>query len=140
TDIRPVRDPLTDRPKYIYRDLQFQLDYDAVQQLLMGESLYGDPSLCIRELIQNSLDALELRELRLKLKSKGCQHEAVDGELVRPGWVRELDGRERELGVDMEWGVVEATGQHWIRISDCGAGMTEEIIEKYFAQLGKSFY
>ena len=26
----------------------------------MGESLYGDPGLCICELLQNALDALEL--------------------------------------------------------------------------------
>ncbi len=67
----------------------------------MGESLYGDPGLCIRELLQN---ALELRELRLKMKQKGEPHEPVDGELIRPGWVREPDGREEELRVTLSLG------------------------------------
>ena len=56
------------RPIYTYRDLNFQdLDQDEIQKLLMGESLYGDPDLCIRAALQNALDALELRDLRLKM-------------------------------------------------------------------------
>ena len=70
----------------------------------MGESLYGDPGLCIRELLQNALDALELHELRLKMKQKGEAREPVDGELIRPGWVRGSDGREEELRVTLDWG------------------------------------
>lgn len=139
-DIRPARDPLTDQPKYVYHDLQFRLDQDEIQQLLMGESLYGDPGLCIRELLQNALDALELRELRLKMKQKGEAREPVDGELIRPGWVREPDGREEELRVTLDWGTDEETGQQWLRVTDNGVGMTEEVIKNYFTQIGKSFY
>lgn len=139
-DIRSARDPLTDQPKYVYHDLQFRLDQDEIQQLLMGESLYGDPGLCIRELLQNALDALELRELRLKMKQKGEAREPVDGELIRPGWVREPDGREEELRVTLDWGTDEETGQQWLRVSDNGVGMTEEVIKNYFTQIGKSYY
>lgn len=139
-DIRPARDPLTDQPKYVYHDLQFRLDQDEIQQLLMGESLYGDPGLCIRELLQNALDALELRELRLKMKQKGEPREPVDGELIRHGWVREPDGREEELRVTLDWGTDEETGQQWLRVTDNGVGMTEEVIKNYFTQIGKSYY
>ena len=59
----------------------------------MGESLYGDPGLCIRELLQNALDALELLELRLKMKQKGEAREPADGDWLRPGWVREPAAR-----------------------------------------------
>ena len=38
-------------PVYIYHDLQFRLDQDKIQKLLMGTALYGDPGLCIRELL-----------------------------------------------------------------------------------------
>ncbi len=62
---------------------------DEIQQLLMGESLYGDPGLCIRELLQNALDALELRELRLKMKQKGETGAPANSGLIHPGWVRE---------------------------------------------------
>lgn len=139
-DIRAARDPLTDQPKYVYYDLQFRLDQDEIQQLLMGESLYGDPGVCIRELLQNALDALELRELRLKMKQKGEAREPVGGDWLRPGWVREPDGREEELRVTLDWGTDEATGQQWLCVTDNGVGMTEEIIKNYFTQIGKSFY
>jgi hypothetical protein len=48
------------QPIYSYHDLQFQPDHDEIMQLLMGDNLYGDPGLCIRELLQNALDAVEL--------------------------------------------------------------------------------
>ena len=102
----------------------------------MGESLYGDPGLCIRELLRS---ALEMRELRLKMKQKGEAREPVDGELIRPGWVREPDGREEELRVTLDWGTDEETGQQWLRVTDNGVGMTEEVIKNYFTQIGKSF-
>lgn len=139
-DVRAARDPRTGQPKYIYHDLQFHLDQHEVQNLLMGETLYGDPSLCIRELIQNSLDALELRELRLKMKHKSDSYARLNGERTRPGWVRESDGREDELRVMLDWGVDEHTGQYWLRVADNGVGMTLDVIKKYFTQIGKSFY
>lgn len=132
-DIRPARDPLTDQPKYVYHDLQFRLDQDETQQLLMGESLYGDPGLCVREQLQNAVDALELRELRLKMKQKCGAREPVDGELIRSGWVRESDGREEELRVTLDWGTDEETGQQWLRV-------TEEVIKNYVTQIVKSFH
>lgn len=139
-DIRPTRDSLTDEPKYVYHDLQFQLDQGEIQQLLMGESLYGDRDLCVRELLQNALDALELRELRLKMKQKGGTHEPVDGELTRPGWVREPNSLEEELRATLTWGTDEASGQHWLRVTDNGVGMTEDVIKDHFTQIGKSYY
>ena len=140
--IRAVRDANTDQPKYIYHDLQFRLDQDELQQLLMGESLYGDPALCIRELLQNALDALELRELRLKMKRKGEAREPVDGFIhpTKKGWIINETGEEEELRVTLDWGTDEETGQQWLRVTDNGVGMTEEVIKNYFTQIGKSFY
>ncbi len=80
--IHSARDPATDRPRYVWHDLQFRLQQDQIRQLLLGESLYGDHSLCIRELIQNALDALEVRELRLKMKRQNTNVEFVDGDLA----------------------------------------------------------
>ncbi len=139
-DVRAKHDSLTDKPSYLYYDLQFKLDQNEIQELLMGESLYGDPSLCIRELVQNALDALELRELRLKIKQKTQAPEPDVGELVRPGWVREPDGKQQELRVLVDWGADEATGQEWLRVTDNGIGMSDEVIKKYFTQIGKSYY
>ena len=40
----------------------------------------------------------------------------------------------------MRWGTDEETGQQWLRVTDNGVGMTEEVIKNYFTQIGKSFY
>lgn len=49
---------------YESTELRFRLADDRVQELLMGEQLYGDPALAIRELYQNALDACRYREAR----------------------------------------------------------------------------
>ena len=41
---------------YRYHELEFSLSRDEIVKLLMTDKLYGDPSLAIRELMQNSLD------------------------------------------------------------------------------------
>ena len=46
---------------YIYHDLEFSLSRDEVVKLLMADRLYMGPWLCIRELLQNALDALRHR-------------------------------------------------------------------------------
>ncbi len=123
---------------YTYHDWHFRLDQDEIIRLLMGETLYGDPSLCIRELLQNALDAVELRDLRMQLRSKGG-HPAgpVDGEQTQPGSFL-LNGKKEPLAVELTWG--EKDGHQFIRISDNGVGMTEKVIADYFTQIGKSFY
>ena len=42
-------------PAYQTPHVNFQLAHDEVRELLMGEQLYGDPSLAIREMYQNAL-------------------------------------------------------------------------------------
>ncbi|MFC1713106.1 hypothetical protein ACFL6S_05530 [Candidatus Poribacteria bacterium] len=117
-------------PLYIYKDIEFRLDQNEIQQLLMGESLWGDPSLCIRELLQNALDALDMRNLRRQLEKAGeTLAEPVD---TLP------DGE--ELRVVLTWGCDEESGQEYILVKDNGVGMTIDIITNYFTQIGKSFY
>ena len=129
---------------YEFQDIQFQLDQDEILQLLMGENLYGDPSLCIRELLQNALDACELRDLRLQLRSKGgMPAEAVDGTPLpeKPGFFRDsTTGQEVPLEVHLTWGFDDGRQQYWLQVEDNGVGMTEEAVKRYFTQIGKSFY
>ena len=62
----------------------------------MGESLYGDPALCIRELVQNALHALELRELRLKVQDTGdTLRDPVDSL-----------GKDEQLHVELTWALM----------------------------------
>ena len=48
--------------KYIYFDLEFSLSRNEIVNLLMTDKLYSKSYLCIRELLQNSLDALRHRK------------------------------------------------------------------------------
>lgn len=43
-------------------DLQFLMDYVSISNLLMGENLYSDKKAALREIIQNSLDAVSIRK------------------------------------------------------------------------------
>ena len=124
--VTEAQDPQSGRKLYIYQDIHFRLDQDEIQKLLMGTALYGDPGLCIRELLQNALDALELRELRLKMPKK-ARHEPVD----------DLNGG--ELRVELTWGGNPEKGE-FIRVTDWGVGMTRRVIQEYFTKVGKSYY
>ena len=116
---------------YIYHDLQFRLDQDEIQKLLMGKALYGDPGLCIRELLQNALDALELRKLRLKMLEETDETPREKVDCLRRG---------EELQVTLTWGRDPKTEQEFIRVTDNGVGMTRKVIQDYFTQVGKSYY
>lgn len=114
------------RPRYEYHDYRFELRQDEILEILMGEQLYGEPELCIRELLQNALDALELRDMRLRLPPDEC---------LEPVDPLRLD---EQLHVELTWG--EDDGRPFIRMRDNGVGMTRRIIEQYFMQVGRSYY
>ncbi len=128
-----IRAALDDQGRrvYVFHDLQFELDQHEIQQLLMGESLYGDPTLCLRELLQNSLDALQMRDLRLKVLVQDPDARLEPTNSLRPS---------EELQIKMTWGRDSATDREYIRVWDNGCGMTREVLERYFTKLGKSYY
>ena len=103
-DVNPKGHPY--HPIYIYHDLQFRLDQDEIQKLLMGTALYGDPGLCIRELLQNALDALELRKLRLKMLEETDETPREKVDRLRRG---------EELQVTLTWGRDPKTEQEYIQ-------------------------
>lgn len=96
---------------YEYRDFRFELDYRRVLDLLMGEGLYGDPVVALRELLQNSVDAVRYRESLEKREGNG----------YRP--IIEVSLKNNELIVE-----------------DNGIGMDEEIFKNYFMKVGRSYY
>lgn len=116
---------LTDRsrigPKdqaYIYHDLEFSLSRDEVVRLLMTDRLYGSPSLCIRELLQNGLDAVRLRHALFR-REPGAEWKA--------GAVR----LEHLVGGD---------GREIVRCTDNGVGMDEHIVTQFLTRVGRSYY
>ncbi|MFI0352286.1 caspase family protein [Actinomadura sp. 9N407] len=106
---------------YTSAGIRFQLDDARVQELLMGENLYGDTDLAIREIYQNALDACRYRQARTEyLRATG-----------RP--VPEWEGRIRfTQGID-------AQGRPYIDCEDNGIGMGVRELRDVFAQAGVRF-
>ncbi len=110
--LKPVtKENIRSNEEYIYSDFHFKLDFHRVIDLLMGERLYGDPTLTLRELLQNSVDAVRYREAM----------EKNEGNPYVPFIKVTLKDEE-------------------LIIEDNGIGMDEYIFENYFLQIGKSYY
>jgi hypothetical protein len=107
--------PLDDA--YRSHDLEFSLSRDKVVRLLMTDKLYGKGHLCIRELLQNSLDALRYRKA---LFSEASSH-----------W---------EQGIVKFRHYVNADGYEVLECKDNGSGMDDEIIQNHFVKVGRSYY
>lgn len=91
---------------------------------LLVEPLYGkEPSVGVRELIQNSVDAV--RELDAWCEAHGVKKESLD-----------LPDLEADVMVDF---IQQDDGQWILRIQDRGIGMTADTIQNYFLRAGASF-
>jgi len=101
---------------YIYRDWEYSLDRSKVYDLLMGKNLYVDMSVCVRELLQNAVDAVRAR----------WGKEAPErGKIICRRLVKNRDGKDFEV----------------IEIEDNGIGMDEDIIENHLLKVpAESFY
>ncbi|MER7802160.1 caspase family protein [Streptomyces parvulus] len=79
--VNPAEDN-EERRTYEPTELRFRLADDRIQELLMGEELYGDPALAIRELYQNALDACRYRQARTQyLRATGTQLSSYVGKI-----------------------------------------------------------
>jgi hypothetical protein len=98
--------------------VRFRLAEDRVQELLMGEQLYGDPALAIRELYQNALDACRYREARTEYLRRTRD------------FTEDWAGRIRfDQGVDHG-------GRPYLDCVDNGIGMGVRELSEVFAQAG----
>lgn len=98
-------------------DLKLNVDYGAIVNLLMGEKVYGDKRYGLRELIQNSIDACKvMREYAPKLE------------------VYKYDEYIPKIQIILDY------GNNQLRIRDNGIGMSEDVLKKYFLNIGKSYY
>jgi hypothetical protein len=98
-------------------DLEFSLSRNEIVRLLMTDKLYGREHLCIRELLQNSLDALRYR--KALFKEAGT---AWDG--------GQVDFRH----------YVDSDGFEVLQCTDNGVGMDDDIIQNHFVRVGRSYY
>ena len=108
-------------PRYDPGGFRFRLAPDRVQELLMGEQLYGDRSLAIRELYQNALDACRYREARTAYRR------AVTGQALP--WSGEI---KIQQGVDER-------GRPYIDCIDNGVGMGKVELDQVFSYAGARF-
>lgn len=100
---------------YVFRDLSLRISQSAIHSLLMGERLYAEPSVAIRELVQNAVDACIARQ---KLEdATGCIQE-VTISIVKDA----------------------ADDRSWLEVRDNGIGMDEHVLGEYFLQLGTTYY
>jgi hypothetical protein len=102
---------------YRSHDLEFSLSRDEVVRLLMTDKLYGSEHLCIRELLQNSLDALRYRKALFADAGSGWSEGRVEFSHF-----------------------VNQDGNEVLECKDNGSGMDEEIIRNHFVKVGRSFY
>lgn len=102
---------------YRFHDLEFSLSRDEVVRLLMTDKLYGQEHLCIRELLQNSLDALRYRRALFSDAASNWGEGRVE--------FRHF---------------VNGDGYEVLECKDNGSGMDEEIIRNHFVKVGRSFY
>ena len=103
---------------YLAGAFRFQLEYERILKLLMDKSLYPDPSLFLRELLQNSLDACRNREAHAK--EFGAEN------LYKPRIV--------------VWDYSTDPEKPRIVFQDNGTGMSRKIVEEYFMRVGRSYY
>ncbi|WP_419764471.1 MAG: ATP-binding protein [Arcobacter sp.] len=102
---------------YTIPDLKLNMDYHAITNLLMGEAIYGSKDLGLRELLQNSIDAIMVKKDKLEMENHPLK-----------------DSYEPTINIDID------EENNKLIIKDNGMGMNEHIIKNYFLNVGKSYY
>ncbi|MBM0277593.1 caspase family protein [Micromonospora tarensis] len=95
----------------------FRVSTSETRHLLMGTNLYQDPSLAVRELYQNAVDACRYRERRL-------QH---------------LQGDEYDWSPAIKFRMGVEGGRRFLECRDNGIGMSHHEIREAFAKAGRRF-
>ncbi|WP_409237798.1 caspase family protein [Streptomyces sp. PA5.6] len=108
-------------PEQLSDGIRFQLAEDRVQELLMGEELYGERDLAVREVYQNALDAVRYADRRREYLRR-------TGRPTAP-W----EGR-----TDFVQGVGD-DGRPYLECRDNGIGMSVRELRDVFSQGGARF-
>lgn len=95
---------------FIRHAFEFQIDQIKILDLLTGHTLYNDTNVVLRELIQNSIDAIRLQYLNSSPESNG--------------------------EITIKWNSHDRV----LAVRDNGTGMTQEIIDNFLLKVGSSRY
>ena len=126
-NIRRVRSNLDDpeafsqtrKPKYIPREFTFKTASSELLDLLV-KPLYGDkPTIGIRELVQNSVDAC-------------LERDDLINKRIIPSTAKENDE-------DVTVTILIKEGKNVLIVEDYGVGMNQDVVDNYFLNVGASF-
>jgi hypothetical protein len=96
--------------------LKFELDRGRLLDLLVGHTIYNDPTVALRELLQNGIDAVRFQYYLKK---------------------RENPGEFPKIGtVQVRWN----ENDRYLIVEDNGIGMDLDTIENHLMKVGLSFY
>ncbi|HMF73766.1 MAG TPA: ATP-binding protein [Flavitalea sp.] len=108
---RKIDDSAIETEGFERKLFEFVLDQQKILSLLVGHTLYNDSSVVIRELVQNSIDAIKLHAHENKLDLKDYR--------IKVSYNSETRN---------------------LTIVDNGIGMTQEVIENHLLKVGSSRY
>jgi len=124
--------------RYIPSKWVFELDNDAVFDLLIKKP-YADPFAFIRELIQNALDATRC-QMYTDIISDGKEPPEYPTQVDKEYLDRYPVSISLETTQVMNHLSGETESRQVLIVNDCGIGMDREIIQRYFLQVGRSYY
>ncbi|HZR57481.1 MAG TPA: ATP-binding protein [Terriglobales bacterium] len=101
------------------RPLKFELDRGRLLDLLVGHTIYNDPTVAIRELLQNGIDAVRYQHHLATRQAASAGRGSPPIGKVRVCW----NPQSRALVVE-----------------DDGVGMDEDIIKHHLMTVGSSYY
>jgi len=96
---------------FVDKQFEFTLDQAKILDLLTGRTLYNDTTVVLRELVQNSLDAIRLQ----------------------------AEEETERIGAG-EIGVIWNSDERLLTVWDNGTGMTQSTIDRHFLKVGSSLY
>lgn len=102
-----------DNMKNTLDNYNFEAYIPTLLPLLTGDNIYPSKAVFVRELIQNSIDAIAVREAKEEEKFSKC----ISVEIAN-----------------------DENKKRYFKITDNGTGMDRYKIERYFTSIGRSFY
>lgn len=128
------------RARYSFHDWKLELDHERVLDRLIYD-VYESPATFLRELLQNALDATRCQMYR-DVEALSPESTAPDRPTRLPKELRDrypiiLSLKDEEVCRSPD---EKPEQRSVLTIEDHGTGMTEEIIRRYFLQVGRSYY
>jgi hypothetical protein len=129
----------TPTARYVPADWRFEFDRDAVFERLIRD-VYQDPLAFIRELIQNAVDAARCRMYG------SMERDGITTPPLSPS--KAPSDRLEQYPITVEVSSVQVPNplsgsleqRTVVSVEDAGIGMSQEVVQKYLLQVGRSYY